>query len=344
MKNFLSLVTLICLFTACDDGDIVVTDFSLDDSDLEICGLEEKVIFATNNQDVNESLSLVLSGRDLEGNLVLNEESSTSLIDQPGEYYFRLSNNNRLIYRIYDGPVSNDYFCSSVPPSSPKVTQEYVSGTDGLVTINVAYNDVEPDADADGDGVSNEIEGYIAGVPNEELLDTDNDGIPDYLDIDDDGDNVLTEDEIMPDEGTIEENGFKNTDAESEGDNPVPDYLDPDDDNDGVNTRNEVNGDDLENLEEGDYLRPLIYQTQAGIPDFLNDEIQPRDDPNPTYPSNDINRQISIGIEVSNFALKSSEGEEADIRNATTIKLGTYSYSYEVTIPRNTDQNEEDEN
>ncbi len=342
MKKFLSLIGLFFLVNSCDDGDIVVTDFSLDDSDLSVCGLEEKVIFATNNQDVHESLSLVLSGRDIDGNSVLNTDFSNRLIDQPGEYQFKLSSNNRLIYRVYDSSISSDYFCSSIPPSSPKVQQEYVSGTDGIVTISVLYNDLSPENDADGDGIPNEKEGYKANVPDNELQDTDGDGIPDYLDIDDDGDNVLTRNEINPEEGNWEDFGFKNTDADKEGENPIPDYLDTDDDGDDVLTRNEVDASDLENLEEGDYLRPSNYQN-AGFPNYLDDRITESGE-NPTYITNTIERKIRISIEVSNFVLKSSDGEKADLRNATTIKIGTYPERFEVTISRNEPTNTEEEN
>lgn len=100
-------------------------------------------------------------------------------------------------------------------------------------------NDGLPDVlddDDDGDGIPTASEGVDAntlGAPVDPR-DTDQDGVPDYLDNDDDGDGLLT----------IHERPA-GTDRDSDGDN-TPDHLDGDDDNDGVLTRYETadpNGD-----------------------------------------------------------------------------------------------------
>ncbi len=75
-------------------------------------------------------------------------------------------------------------------------------------------------ADHDRDGVPTKLED-LDGDGN--LLDenTDNDGFPNYLDNDDDGDEIATKDEIIIDaEGNVT---FPDTDGDG-----VPDYLDPD--------------------------------------------------------------------------------------------------------------------
>ena len=118
--------------------------------------------------------------------------------------------------------------------------QEFTSGDAGIVSIKLAYSDVSKDTDdADGDGIPNIKEGYDPDLTDAEMLDTDGDGIPDYLDIDDDGDNVLTENELNPEEGSWKDFGFLDTDGDG-----TADYLDTDDDGDGVPTRNEVNDND----------------------------------------------------------------------------------------------------
>ena len=59
MKRFLIAIALLGLLTSCDDGDIIVTDFDFEDSTLQFCdGPDKFVIYATNNDDVNESISL----------------------------------------------------------------------------------------------------------------------------------------------------------------------------------------------------------------------------------------------------------------------------------------------
>ena len=85
--------------------------------------------------------------------------------------------------------------------------------------------------------------------------DFDGDGIPNYHDFDDDGDNVLTSQEIGDDP-------LNPRDTDLDG---MPDYLDPDDDNDGVLT---INEDIDQNLNPADDIA-----TPGGLPNYLNPDI-----------------------------------------------------------------------
>ena len=73
------------------------------------------------------------------------------------------------------------------------------------------------EADYDGDGIPDSVEGYTN--------DTDNDGTPDYQDIDSDGDNIHDTTEWFDQSGA--------PGADTDG-NTVPDYLDSDSDGDGI--------------------------------------------------------------------------------------------------------------
>ncbi|MDN3594608.1 hypothetical protein [Zunongwangia endophytica] len=337
MKKTLGLLSLIILLYSCDDGDIVVTDFAIENATLNVCGLEQKVIYATNNDGVYESLSLVLNASG-----TINDSVSNLLITdvREDEYTFSLSSSNRLIYRIYDGAIANDYFCSNVPPSQPKVLQEFVSGDAGTVTIRVAYSDVSNDnndADTDGDGIPNSMEGYDPALSDAEMLDTDGDGIPDYLDIDDDGDNVPTRLELDPEEGSWEDNGFLDTDRDG-----TPNYLDADDDGDGVPTRNEVDERDLENLDEGQILNPLNYRNEGEL-NFLNEFYKELVGENPTYIENRINRKIITEVIISGFSLKDSNGNSPDINTNRDYNMGSFNSSFNKTYLRNIDSEEDSE-
>lgn len=104
----------------------------------------------------------------------------------------------------------------------------------------------EPAADADGDGVVDELE--FAG-------DSDGDGTLDRLDVDDDGDGVYTRFERG------EDGDARNSDSDDK-----PDYLDSDDDGDGVATLAEqpdANGDG----DPGD-----ARVTTMPLPNYLNDD------------------------------------------------------------------------
>ena len=84
--------------------------------------------------------------------------------------------------------------------------------------------------------------------------DTDKDNIPDYVDVDDDGDGILTKKEDLNLDGNP-----RNDDTDKDG---IPNYLDDDDDGDGKKTKNEDynrNGNFDDDDRDGD-----------GIPDYLD--------------------------------------------------------------------------
>ncbi len=134
--------------------------------------------------------------------------------------------------------------------------------------------------DADGDSIPNVFEDFN-GDGNLENDDINNDGIPNYLDDDDDGDGILTIDEAVDENGNpIDTDGdgdvnyldrdddgdglfsnFENGDTDGDG---VPDYLDNDDDGDGILTINE-NADPNGDGNPSDALD----SDGNGVPDYL---------------------------------------------------------------------------
>lgn len=98
------------------------------------------------------------------------------------------------------------------------------AGDDPLQNDDTVVNDEDPawyNADDDGDGIPNGIEGKD---------DLDGDGIPNYLDNDSDGDGIADVDEVGSDPSNP-----KNSDKD-----PMPDFLDRDSDNDGIGDKEEV--------------------------------------------------------------------------------------------------------
>ena len=100
--------------------------------------------------------------------------------------------------------------------------------------------------DMDGDGISDNVECPAPGNPaqSETCLDTDGDGTPDFMDMDDDGDGVNTADE-SPDGDSDP------TDDDTDGDG-TPNYLDDDDDGDGIDTADEIAASDATGDEDPD--------------------------------------------------------------------------------------------
>ncbi|PKD17812.1 hypothetical protein APR41_18505, partial [Salegentibacter salinarum] len=308
MKKILAALFFSFALFSCDDGDITVTSFDLENSDLTPCEIDDKkVLWAVNNEDVYESMSLELDDnrlRDTLSQTILTLDVSEDLeINLSGE-------DNRLVYRIYDGEITGgEYFCKGVPPGSPRVIEEYVSAG-GVAKITTRFNDITLEADADADGIPNGEEGYD---PDGDHLDTDGDGIPDYLDIDDDNDNVptATEKNGSPEDPTTEE-GYLDTDEDG-----IPDYLDPDDDNDGILTRHEIDPDDVQRaIDENndDFLSPIPTAEVDGFPNYLNKDVF---DPNFEHDlqlDHHITRSYRSTIEIKNFNLIRQDGSGEDIR------------------------------
>lgn len=235
MKKILFLFLVPILLQSCDDGDIIITTFNFDNADLKSCGTLGNYVFYKVNTAAQESLSLKLGETD-------------SIYRLAGTKNYNLNGTSNFAnYRTYDGALDNNYFCSSIPPTTPIVTVDYLaaSGTAEFITTFL-YDDL--------DGVPANIE-----KPG----DTDGDGIPDIYDLDDDGDNVPTALELDTENADGDDNPFTNP-KDTDGDG-IPDYLDDDDDGDGILTRNE---DEDRNLDpRNDVTDPTVG------PDYLNGAV-----------------------------------------------------------------------
>ncbi|MGM0933826.1 MAG: hypothetical protein ACQEWD_10315 [Bacteroidota bacterium] len=310
MKKFFSIFIIFIGLNSCDSGDIIVTTFDLENSQLKLCGLgDQKVLYVINNDGVNESMSLQLSSGQLDDDQLLLSRNTTQPIE------IELTGNNKMIYRLYDGEIPSDYFCKAVPSKDPRVVDEYIT-TEGTVVIGTRFNDIGPQDDADKDGIKNIDEGMDpdeAQNPDSDThLDTDGDGIPNYLDIDDDGDNVRTSTEIRTGDGDPTAEGYRDTDEDG-----VPNYLDPDDDGDGALTKYEVSSDDL--------LNPQSLQL-ADRPNYLNPELtEPYNEHNEVIDHN-INRNYRSDIVIRNFNFVKQDGSGEEIR-FDEYNLGYYSVS-----------------
>lgn len=214
MKKLI-LIFLLCAVLGCDDGDIITTEIDFDDIPLNVCdiisnGTTSSYVFYKLDSDAGEGLVLTLTTAE---NLLVPENTYGP---------FALSTTNVFEYRIFNGTPATDYFCSTIPPSSPTVRDVY-SATDGEIFIqNIIFSQ------DDDDGIPASIEGG-------DDVQSDADGIPDYLDIDDDGDNVPTSQEgVVIVDGVIDL--VNSLDTDNDG---ILNYLDPDDDGDGIPTKQE---------------------------------------------------------------------------------------------------------
>ena len=159
MRKLLSLVFAASLLLSCNDGDIIVTDFNFEDPQLRWCGdTQSQVLYKINNSGVNEAIAFRFN---------LSTPNLQFFLPEEGQLSIPLNGTtNQVIYRIFDGEVSGDYFCNEIPPVSPQVKEEYRSTTGGEVVITSTLANA---LDHDGDGIPSEDENIATEV------DTDND-------------------------------------------------------------------------------------------------------------------------------------------------------------------------
>jgi len=294
MKKFLSALSILVVLYSCNDGDIIVTSFDFEDADLQTCGGPGGYVFFKINPDAQESISLKLGTTD-----TLFRVSDTVVYQINGT-------TNIVNYRKYNGEITASYFCNSIPPTTPLVSIDYFgdSGTATLTTIATLD---------DNDGLETVIseDNKMEGTG-----DFDNDGIPNYYDFDDDGDNIPTAAELDVENADGDNNPLTNP-KDTDGDG-IPDYRDTDDDGDGVPTRYEdLNGDlnpanDItDNTVGPNYLNPAVAISNTV------DEYRPH-----TY-----NLTTDIKLRLNNIVLTNTEeqitqesldlGEKGNVVNGT---------------------------
>jgi len=129
MKKIVFL-SLLCLFFACDDGDLQIETLDFDSVDPQSCETtmagEATVLFKING---DEALILELAASVLK-NEVANDVETNVTAD----------GNTKVTYRIFDGSLNNAYFCSAVPLTSPILTEE-IQAQAGKVIVTTTTED-----------------------------------------------------------------------------------------------------------------------------------------------------------------------------------------------------------
>ncbi len=297
MQKVIYLLSLCVLFTACNDGDIIEVELDFDKT-LSMCDLNPETFFLYDTKnDPSESLSLIFP-----------RNTTTKLIFNPTENNYRVTfpingTNSMFNYRVYDGKPEG-LLCNLLPDAATNILKDYAATSGTVITITTFVDD-------DDDGIPAHIEdANLDGDDNPATnpTDTDGDGIPDYLDQDDDNDNVLTKNEKH---NYTEANGLSNA-QDTDGDG-IPDYLDDDDDGDGVLTRFEDENLDGDPTNDRDESSPT-----PSVPRYLDKEAKDVFE-YPNFKKNQYIRTITVKFYIQNVNL--------DILSLTEIEFGTYTYS-----------------
>ena len=216
---------LLLLSLSCDDGNFDVPEFDFSSID-NIGDCSDVVLYK-----INENETLII---EIAPNLSSTTEETFLTHDwgiDGQEFAVSTSSKNKITYRTLSEKPTTNYFCQNIPPTSPKVINEWV-GT-GFIVVTTDFSE------DDNDGVDE--------VADDSIND-DEDGFPNYKDSDDDGDGIRTIDEDVDGDGDP-----TNDDTDGDG---TPDYLDKDDDEDGVLTKFESATGDANDNDIPDYLDP----------------------------------------------------------------------------------------
>jgi len=279
MKPIFYFLILTFLLTSCNDGDILTAELDFDDS-FKICG--ELVCYKIKT-DPSESLSLQLNTT-IDDLIETEVDSSNPLLVNiiNNEFSETISTSNPFNYRTYSNEVSGNIFCSAIPPSNLGVTNDYTSTVGNANFIVLLIED-------DNDGIPAEFED-INNDGDLENDDTDGDGLPNYLDDDDDGDNVKTVTEMPNFTVELQLTAALDTDGDS-----MPDYLDTDDDNDGVPTINE------EGFTANQNPADDITNNLVG-PDYKNIDVT-NNVPATAFRSHTIKQEFQVSLQLTNIDL-----------------------------------------
>ena len=206
---------------SCDDGNVDIPEFDFSSVSIDNCG--DLVLFKING---NEALIVKLNED--------NTEDVFFLTDWDNQQFTLAT--DAITYRTFDSEPTSSYFCQDIPPTTPKITNEWLgSGTlvlDTEITLDDKDNVEELDL----------------------IQNSDTDDIPDYIDWDDDNDGILT-----INEDPNNDNDPTNDDTDEDG---IPNYLDDDDDGDGVDsifesTTNDDDGDGIVDYLDADTVTLL---------------------------------------------------------------------------------------
>jgi len=144
MKKYAALLLFALFLNGCDDGDLTVDKIDFEDI------AESQACDVTTN-------TLLYKLKPQEALLLQMPEGSIK--NDPGDYTYTIdAKAYNVVYRAYDGVVAKENICGLIPPSTPKVTEEWL-GTNGIIEISTTQNE-EPNKTDDG----TRITGYTHSI------------------------------------------------------------------------------------------------------------------------------------------------------------------------------------
>ncbi|PCI04797.1 MAG: hypothetical protein COB81_02585 [Flavobacteriaceae bacterium] len=124
MRKVLLLLSVFVLFS-CNDGNFEVPSMEFETSISE-CG---DLLLYRLNSSKTEAIAISLS--------------EDSFPTEETETIISLSNSITVTYLIFDAKVGTSYFCNDIPPTTPKVLQNYTATNGNIVITTTAITDAD---------------------------------------------------------------------------------------------------------------------------------------------------------------------------------------------------------
>ncbi|CAM3502634.1 hypothetical protein [Flavobacterium chungbukense] len=148
MKKYAALLLFALFLNGCDDGDLTVDTIDFEDiTEAQTCdATTSALVYKLKTQ---EALLLQMPAGSFRNE---NDSLYNYTIDSKGNGSYRV------LYRAYDGTVATTNICGTIPPSTPRITEEWL-GTDGVIEIESNANEIPNTTDG-----SSRITGYTHSV------------------------------------------------------------------------------------------------------------------------------------------------------------------------------------
>lgn len=131
MKKIVNLLLCILILNSCNDGDIKLENFNFDTAaPVNSCPSNNGLFFKVKN---NEALILQTPITTFANIETAANSPRTVLID----------GSNKVIYRLFDSIISSSYFCVTIPPAVPTVSDEWnaaigILGSSGIIEVTTS--------------------------------------------------------------------------------------------------------------------------------------------------------------------------------------------------------------
>ena len=126
MKRVFSLLVLVLLLNGCDDGNLTLETIDFEDAKTQNC-TDNDIIYKLKE---TEALLLEIPKTSFVNNPTIPDNPTVINID---------NTTNRVVYRFYNGTVTTDNICNTIPPPTPYVNDQWeaISGKIEITTTTI---------------------------------------------------------------------------------------------------------------------------------------------------------------------------------------------------------------